>query len=830
MDSEGCPGNLPAEPSSFVGREREAAEVRRLLGASRLLTLIGAGGAGKTRLALEVAGGLRPTCPDGVWLTELASLGDASLVVQTLADALGVSEAHGRPLVETLIAHLRGRALLLVIDNCEHLVEAVAPLVEALLRGCPMLRVLATSREPLGLRGETAWSVPPLATPHPDHLPSLDELAGYEAVRLFVERAAAVQPGFRLDERSARPVVDICYRLDGMPLAIELAAARVSVLPVDEIAARIGDRFSLLTSGSRTALPRHRTLRAATDWSYDLLDEPERQLFARLGTFAGGFTLDAAAAVCAFGAADGGGETADVDVLDRLSRLVDKSLVVAEPQAGRGRYHMLETLREYAAARLDEAGETEAGARRHALVFRGLAERAAVELHRADQVGWLERLRRESDNVRAALRRSIAAGEAETAAAIAGELVWFWEFTGRQSEGRAWQEAILAMPAWRVLEGHPGGGGRSLALARARVLGLGFLAWVQGDLDLAGRQLEESLAIARDLADAATAGWALVCLGNVARSRADYAEAERTYEEGLAAYQSAGDRAGEAIGLFLLATVASYRGDYALARQRLEACLSLGRELGDRWAIGSALGDLGDVAFLEGQYAEARRLSEESIAAVREIGLPRLVGLRLHNLGRLALVEGDVDAARRHFDAALRTLREPRDSFRIAAVLEGLAGVAAARRQPERAFQLAGAAEALREAMRARAPAADRASLAGWLAPARQALGGSGRAAALALGRAMSLDETVEWALADARPPAAGRGAPLSARELEVAHLVAEGLTNRAIADRLTISPRTVDRHVENILARLDLASRTQIAEWVWRMGSPAHGPAVSAP
>ncbi|MGH2352814.1 MAG: ATP-binding protein, partial [Chloroflexota bacterium] len=413
------PHNLPLQLTSFVGRERELPAVRDLLAEHRLVTLTGPGGTGKTRLALQVAADVLPAYPDGVWLVALAALADPALVPHAVAQAVGVREEPGRPLLGTLADALRPKRLLLVLDNCEHLLDACAHLADALLRACPHLRVLATGREALGIAGETAWRVPSLGLPDARHLPPVEVLSQYEAVRLFIDRALAVQPGFRVTNQNALAVVQVCARLDGIPLAIELAAARVRVLPVEQLLVRLEDRFRLLSGGSRTALERHQTLRAAVDWSYDLLTEPENAVFARLAVFAGGFTLDAAEAVCA-----GDGIEA-VEVLDLLTHLVDKSLAVVDEQPdGTARYRLLETLRHYAREKLAAREEADTVRAQHATHYLALAEQADPELRGPRGAGWLDRLRRDLDNMREALAWAEAGGEAELGLRLAAALLW----------------------------------------------------------------------------------------------------------------------------------------------------------------------------------------------------------------------------------------------------------------------------------------------------------------------------------------------------------------------------------------------------------------------
>ncbi|MGH3090644.1 MAG: ATP-binding protein, partial [Rubrobacteraceae bacterium] len=419
-------GNLPLELTSFIGREKEISEVKGLLEGTRLLTLTGSGGCGKTRLALEVAADVAKDFDDGAWWVGLASLSDADLAPKAAASALGARERPGRTLTEALSDHLRYRKLLLVLDNCEHVIASCAALADALLRFCPGLRVLATSREALGVAGEVSWPVPSLSLPDPGHPPSSESLARYEAPRLFVERAAAST--FAPTKRSAAAVAHLCHRLDGIPLAIELAAARTRVLSAEQIDARLDDCFRLLTTGSRTALPRQRTLQATMDWSHDLLDRDERTVFRRLSVFAGGFTLEAAEKVCA------GDGIEEEDALDLLARLVDQSLGVFRGEGGEARYRLLETIRQYGGEKLRESGEARATRRRHADFFHSLAEEAKPKLVGTEQASWLERLETEHDNLRATLGWLEEEGEAERGLRLATALLRFWWFRGHLAE------------------------------------------------------------------------------------------------------------------------------------------------------------------------------------------------------------------------------------------------------------------------------------------------------------------------------------------------------------------------------------------------------------
>lgn len=820
--------NVPLQLSSFIGREAATAEVTRLLvrapNGPRLLTLTGPGGVGKTRLALRVASGLVNAYPDGVGLVEFAPVARESLVVQTVSDLFGVREEQGRSLIATLSDYLRPRKVLLILDNCEHLVGACAALAECLLSVCPDLRILATSRELLAIPGEVAWRVPPLTLPYPEHLPDLIEVQRYESVQLFVDRARAVMPQFDLTALTARPVAEICYRLDGIPLAIELAAARVSVLGVDQISERLDHRFDLLTSGRRTAMPRQQTLRAMIAWSYELLSPTERCLFQRLGVFAGSFTLEAIEWVSRVGyshsSKDAFGPAADTrlptrqEVLVVLGALVDKSLVVAEQgEDGGVRYRLLETLREYARELLVTSGELDATERSHALFFQILAERAEPELNRLHQLTWFETLKRDYPNLRAALRWALKWGEVEISLRLAGALGWFWEMRGHHTEGRRWLGEALALPEAALP-----------TRARARALGAAsFLTWVQGEFALARGFAEESIVVSRHVDDRWCLAWAHMCLGCIARSEANYAAAWSSFNASLGLYREMDDPWGVPMSLFLLGTICYFRGEYPRARALFEESLALGRAIGDRWTIASSLGDLGDVAYREGKLGLARALSEESIAVARQMGMARVVAWRFFNLGRIALAQGESSEAENYLRESLTILREPGDLLRIAVVLEGLAAVAAARHQPDRAYRLVGAASAVRGAIGAPRSPGDEADLDHWLAPIRQKDGLESRTGWIAEGTLMSLDQAIEYALSDVSGAPAGSPTPsvtvLSRREREVALLVAEGCTNREIAERLVISEGTARVHVAHILDRLGLRSRAQIAVWAVETG-----------
>jgi predicted ATPase/class 3 adenylate cyclase len=580
--------NLPIQLTRFVGRERELAAVQQLLLAERLVTLTGAGGVGKTRLALRLAAELLDGFADGVWLADLAPLADPMLVPQAVASALAVREQPERPLVQTLQDVLRPKHLLLLLDNCEHLVAACAALAEALLRACPELRILATSREALGIAGEATWRVPPLASPDPERLPSLESLVQYEAVRLLLDRAELAAPSFTITQQNAAAVAQVCQQLDGVPLALELAAARIKVLSVEQLAARLSDRFRLLTGGSRSALPRQQTLRALVDWSYDLLTEPEQVLFRRLAVFAGGCTLDAAEGVCAGDGIEPG------EVLEHLARLVDKSLVIADPSpASELRYRLPETIRQYSAEKLGEAGEGATLRGRHRDWWLALAERTGPGALDPQRLAWLER---EYDNLRAALRWSIDSGQAEPGLRLAAGLCDFWYARGYFSEGCAWLAELLALPA------------TTAATARARALEwAGRLAYLQGD-ELDRQRIATSL----------------VALGHGALRRGDALRAQLLFNESLGLARDAGDHLAMVLCLEGLAGVTveaqperavRLAGAAEVVRNQLGARLpETDREQMTRW-LAAARRALGDRAYAAALAAGRAMTVEQALAS-----------------------------------------------------------------------------------------------------------------------------------------------------------------------------------------------------------------------
>jgi predicted ATPase/transcriptional regulator with XRE-family HTH domain len=639
------PANLPAHLTSFIGREREIAALRRVQAGTRLLTLTGPGGCGKTRLALAIAGELLWAYPHGVWFVDLAPLADPTLVTQTLATALAIRSGGGLPQLETLVEFMRDRRLLLLLDNCEQLLPACAELTETLLRACPYLEVIATSRQPLGVAGEVIWRVPPLALPAPtarvvDVGAENAELAAADSVQLFVQRAQLQRPEFAPTPDDTSIIAEICRRLDGMPLAIELAAARVNVLSVRQIAARLQDRFPLLTSAGRTAVPRQQTLRAAMDWSYDLLTEPEQALLRLLSQFAGGFSLEAAEAVHT-GAGNAASSattptTPTTDLLDLLTRLVDKSLVGADESAGVARFRLLETVRQYAAEKLRAAGELAEIRARHATWCLALVEAAEAELYGPREVAWLVRLEQEHDNLRAVLGWSLALEQQAngTALRLAAALPRFWETRGYLSEGRRWLSQALAA------------GADAPASTRAKALrGAGSLAYQQGDFKAATSLFAQSLALCRELGDRQGIAEALGNLGRTALRRADYGAARASLEESLALCTELEHMVGMANAQFSLGVLALRQGDYVAAEARFRSSLTLNRQQGNKEGIANALEELATVMDEQAETRDQQALLDESQRLYRELEDRSGVAAVLGHLGMEAWAAGDRDRA-----------------------------------------------------------------------------------------------------------------------------------------------------------------------------------------
>ena len=673
--------NLPHQLTSFIGREKEIAELEHLLAGTRLLTLTGSGGCGKTRLALQMARRMLHAYPDGVWLVELAPLERPSLVTQTVASVLAVKEQPGKALLDAVAEWVASRKLLLVLDNAEHLLAACGELVDLLLRRCDRLVILVTSRERLGIAGELTYRVPSLSVPDARGDATPEEALASEAARLFIERARLQRPELEITAKDATPLASMCRRLDGIALAIELAAPRVRTMSIGELSRRIDDRFSLLTEGSRTALPRHRTLRSLIDWSHDLLREAEKRVLWRASVFAGGWTLDAAERVCSDTHVD------REETLDLLTSLADKSLVTVDTREEVTRFGMLDMVRHYALDRLRESGEENAVRARHLEYFLQTAER--LDEPQADEARqrWLDRTQGELDNLRAALAWCESdATRAVTGLALAGRLYWLWVTRIHPGEGRGWVARLLQ--ADRSAE-------KDAPHARA-LHAAGTLALHQADLAAAAACHREALAIWRRLGDRRQMLRSLGSLGNVAMEQSRMSEAMALYEEAVAIAREVGDRRSIAVGLANLGHVARLLDDYMKGGALLEEAVSISREFGRRSAA-DPLATLGEIRFLQGDLVAARAHLTEALEANREFRSRRGIARVLQTIGLVSLAEGDIGTARMQLREALAMSQAMGDGLGVAIDLDGFAALSLATATPTTAARLWARAQRLRE-------------------------------------------------------------------------------------------------------------------------------------
>jgi predicted ATPase/class 3 adenylate cyclase/DNA-binding CsgD family transcriptional regulator len=860
------PNNLPVQFTPFIGREQELTSVQQLLLREdvRLVTLTGPGGTGKTRLGLQVSAELSGSFGDGVFFVNLAPLSDPALVLSTIAQTLGIREVAGQSLLERLSEELQPKQVLLLLDNFEQVVSA-ALVVADLLAACPQLKVLVTSRMVLHVRAEYEFAVPPLALPDPTHLRDLVALSQYEAVALFLQRAQAVKPDFHMTTANARAVAEICIRLDGLPLAIELAAARIKLLPPPALLARLAHRLQVLTSGARDVPVRQQTLRNTIAWSYHLLDAQEQRLFRQLSVFVGGCTLEAIEAIHTALS----GETDAGLVLDGVGSLIDKSLLQQrEMQVGKEhepRLLLLETIREYGLEALATSGELEAARQAHALYYLALAEQAEPHLKGSEQGRWYARLEQEQGNLRATLAWLLEAAckgqgseegkqQAERALRLCVALYWFWNNCGH------WREGWTALSQGLTVSQGVAASVRARALCAAAEL-----IWELGDLDRAQALTEEGLALFQTLGDAAGMGHALETLAAVAWVRSQYAMARSQLEEAKALFQEVGDTWRRGRCLTQLAQVLTAQGEYVRARTLLEESRELYKGLGDQHRVGIVLYLLARVLFLsgsdlaeaqalaeqslallpevitrswqpdvlsllgqmrlqQGEQALARELFEASVATAKEMSGDRWVTAEaLIGLARVVASQGEVEAARALYQESLTHLREIDNKESIPACLEGLADIAAAQGEPAWAARLWGAAEALRETIGTPLPPIERDTYERSIAATRTQLGEKAFAATWSEGRTM----TPEQALAaqgpatmpsplPAEPPSTPPAKPaptypdgLTAREVEVLRLLAQGLTDAQIAEQLVISHRTVNNHLTSIYSRIQVSSRS---------------------
>ena len=836
------PNNLPLQLNSFVGRERELNQLKQLIWTSRLLTLTGPGGCGKTRLALKLAEQLLDAFSDGVWFVDLASLPDTGPVPQTVAAAFAIHEPTDRSFSVALIDYLRTREMLIILDNCEYVLSACAELATSLLRACPNLFLLATSREAFNIDGEIAWQTPPLSTIRPFSQVAIEIILTTEATRLFLERAAAVQPAFAVTRQNAPAIAQICHQLDGLPLAIELAAAYVPTLSVEEIAKRLVDRFDLLNLGRRTVPARHQTLRAMIDWSYELLSAEEKKLFQRLAVFSGGWMIEAAESVCS-----DDGRTIQVDddavlTVIALARLVEKSLVITDASRSEMRYNFLETIRQYASEKLMGDKTTQPTYYKqtrdqHLAYFLGWVEKTTPGLMSQDQHIWLDRYEREHENIRAALEWGLSSeGCAEHGLRLAVASSRFFILRGYISEGRSYlSTALNREPGEKTAM-------RALGLSRAA-----DLAYYQSDFPSMQHMLEESLSIWRELGLERSAGNAetLEMYGEWLTEIGDYAAAHKVYDESLAIYRALNNELGICELLVMIGWVAMRSGDFTEAHARLEECLGLARKTGYAWQIALALSASGELAIREGQYERARVLLEESLALRRAHADQWGVATALCSLGWAALRQGDYRQMRAALKDSVDIRMEIGDKGGIAWCLEKMAeGIyLEARTQPairqsegyQRAVCVYGAAATIRAPIGSVIDQADQTEYERNLAELRKRLGkeafmkawvtgeqwiaqDQGLAAALELGlRETDLDHTEATLIPDKKPVVIPGG--LSRREREVAQLIVQGKSNRDIAEALTVELKTVEAHINHIFNKLGLDSRVQIAVWAMEKG-----------
>jgi predicted ATPase len=741
MRASTVPNNLPPQASGFVGRGAEVEEILALGAEARLVTLTGPGGIGKTRLAQRAASDLHGRFPDGIWLVELVSASQPGHVASAAAAAIGVREEAGRPAIETLVGALRDKRTLLLLDNCEHLVEGCAAFAARLLRECEGVRIVATSREPLGVGGEAVWQTPPMGVPAAAAGP--EGVRESEAVRLFVDRARVAKPTFRLDARAAPMVADVCRRLDGIPLAIELAAARLKVLTLEQISSRLTDRFRLLTGGGRDAPARQQTLRAAVDWSYELLTDEERAVLRRLSVFPAGCAVEAAEAVTRDPWPAARDPRATPDVLDLVSRLVDKSLVVVEERAGEARYRMLETIREYAAEKLREAGEEDAVREAMCAWVAGLTRDGASGLNGPDQPRWVARLEAEHDTVRAALRWSLDREHLrETGMRIANAMLRFWVIRGYFAEGRAWFDEVVA----RCADMPPSDFSDALS-------GAGICATSQGDLPAARDFHERALAIAREIGEPRGLFRVLNNLAIAAVECGDYRVAMEAIEESLAHARASGDKRMLSLALSNLGMTLLEAGEGEPAVPFFEESLALKREIGERASIGYTLTGLGAAHALGGDVVRGRALLEEGLAIFREVGERRGESAALVRLARLEAIGGRTEPRATAYERtclaeAFEIRRQAASLGSMAEVFEEVVIIASATGEPERALKLAGAAEALRRQSATKPALIEARRLEAGLSDARRAAGDAADRL-LDEGRRMTLAEAAALALAN---------------------------------------------------------------------------------
>lgn len=803
--------NLPVQLTSFVGRKHELAEVYRLVSASRLVTLTGAGGCGKTRLAIQIADMIGNNFADGVWLVDFAPLREPGLVPQLVAQALGLQPSPTQPLNESLLEFARKKQMLFILDNCEHLAAACAQIAQQLLATATGLNILTTSRQPLAVSGELIYPVPGLAWPSLDSGTAFDpqDLAQYDALHLFVKRARAVSPHFRLTTENALAIVEICRRLDGLPLALELASARLNILTPLQIAARLDDRFALLTSSQATlAMTHHQTLRAAIDWSYDLLPAEEQTLLRRLAVFGSGCTLDMVESVCA------GKVITKERTLDLLSSLVDKSLVTAEI-CGRteARYRLLETIREYALEKLKEAGEVTRLHDRHLDFFVARAEEIAPKLQGSSyQSLWRNWLDGELDNIRAALNWALQSGHVELGLRLAVALFGFWTSHGSMREGRAWLERLLAQADEQL----------PIVLRARAVMYAGMMAGFLGDV--AAAKAHEGTAVA--LRDAAgEGGLQLLALAQAPRVLAamvdgDFATAYIISERTVQLFRQLGDDYELIMALGTQALAAMGRGEYRLARSLADEAVSIAQRIGDPYRTALITASLGRLEYCEQNFGRARAYYEEALAGLRQMGRMREEPFALEGLAYALLQQNDLVRAHALLSESLALYKSRGDSKGMAECLIGFGALASERGMQAGAARLLTAAVNLGGSIFMSLLRAEGMEYDYYLALARAKLTDQAFEQAQQEGRVQTLEQAIEYALSLPLVTEKTVDEPkdefnvLTAREREIVALIGQGKSNGEISTQLVLSKRTVEKHVANILSKLELTSRPQVVRW----------------
>ncbi|MBK6774067.1 MAG: tetratricopeptide repeat protein [Ignavibacteria bacterium] len=638
------PNNLPIQLSSFIGREKEMKIAKNLLKQSPLLTLIGTGGAGKTRLALQTAADLIDDFTNGVWFVDLAAINDKYLLPQVFLTSLGIAEVAAITPEETLKEYLADKNVLIILDNCEHLIHNCAELTEKLLSSCSGLKIIATSREALNCSGEQTYSIPPLTNPDLNSKVSPEQLIQYESVRLFIERALSVNPNFRVNNDNARALAEICSRLDGIPLAIELAAARIKVLSVEKIYERLSDRFNLLTSGKRTSLPRQQTLKAMIDWSYDLLTENEKNLWSRVSAFTGGWTLEAAEEICS-------DETISKDVIfDLMNQLTEKSIIIYD--VTKDRYRILESMKQYGIEKLSDENEIFI---KHLNYFLELSIKAEPELKNKKTILWLNKIESDYNNIISAIEWSVNNGNIEKGAVISNTLGRYWNREGLYSTGISLIEIILESS------------GTLSKLSKGNMLyWIGSCKMSVGDYEQSKKYLEESLEIYKETGDKNGIALSVQCLGTVADSQGDYEPARKYFEECLTIKKEIGDKSGTASSILSLGNVASNQGEFEQAKKYYKESLEIFKEIGSKYGIALSITNLGILALYQGDNEQAKKYLEESLTKLKEIGNKKGMAHSIENLGNVASNQGEYDQAKSYYEESLDIRKEIGDKNGIA--------------------------------------------------------------------------------------------------------------------------------------------------------------------